>query len=262
MQLKKEFNFLMSLPIKLNSFYTNKLKSKIVIKNKSKDKKDFDPVTNLDQAFEKYIRLLIYKKFPYDAIIGEEFKDKKSTNEFSWCIDPIDGTKALVIGAPTWSNLIGLSFQKKSSLGLVNFPELNKYYINDEKRSYVFRNKKKYILKSSTNNNLRSIKVVSHGNINYEKLNKIIVKFGPQFRIASFDALNFCLLAEGKIDAVIEGNLKPYDILPLIPIIKNSGGVISNWKGEPAEKAGNIIASSNKKLHNKIIKLLKPFTRK
>ena len=158
--------------------------------------------------------------------------------------------------------MIGLSFQKKSSLGLVNFPELNKYYINDEKRSYVFRNKKKIYLKSSTNNNLRSIKVVSHGNINYEKLNKIIVKFGPQFRIASFDALNFCLLAEGKIDAVIEGNLKPYDILPLIPIIKNSGGVISNWKGEPAEKAGNIIASSNKKLHNKIIKLLKPFTRK
>ena len=60
---------------------------------------------------------------------------------------------------------------------------------------------------------------------------------------------------------MIEGNLKPYDILPLIPIIKNAGGIVSNWKGEPAEKAGNIIASSNIKLHNKILKLLKPFTR-
>ena len=158
--------------------------------------------------------------------------------------------------------MIGLSFHKKSLLGLANFPELNKYYISDKNKSYVFKNKTKYILKSSSSVNLRTIKVISHGNIKYEKLRKIIEKFGPSFKIASFDALNFCLLAEGKVDAVIEGNLKPYDILPLIPIIKNSGGIISNWRGEPAEKAGNIIASSNRKLHNKILKLLKPFTSK
>ena len=91
---------------------------------------------------------------------------------------------------------------------------------------------------------------------------KIIKKFGPSFRLAGFDALNYCLLAEGKVDAVIEANLKPYDILPLIPIIKNSGAMVSNWKNEPAENGGNILATSNGKLHNKILKLLKPFTKK
>ncbi len=69
------------------------------------------------------------------------------------------------------------------------------------------------------------------------------------------------MLAEGKVDAVIEANLKPYDILPLIPIIRNSGAMVTNWNNEPAEKGGNILATSNKKLHNKIIKLLKPFVR-
>ena len=77
--------------------------------------------------------------------------------------------------------------------------------------------------------------------------------------MAGFDALNYCLLAEGKVDAVIEANLKPYDILPLIPIIKNSGAVVTNWKNEEAEKGGNILATSNKKLHNKILKILKDF---
>ena len=261
MKLKKAFNFLKSLPYKLNRFYIKKLKSKIIVKNKSKNKKIYDPVTNLDQVFEKYIRSLIVKNFPYDSIIGEEFKKKNSSNYYTWSVDPIDGTKAFVIGAPTWSNLISLSCQENSLIGLVNFPELNKYYISDKKKSHVFKNKKRYILKTSKNINLNTIKVISHGNINYENLKKINKQFGPQFKIASFDALNFCLLAEGKVDAVVEGNLKPYDILPLIPIIKNAGGVISNWKGEPAEKAGNIIASSNRKLHNKILKLLKPFTR-
>ena len=260
----KPFNFLKNLPPKLNLFYKKKLKSGLVISNKSKSKKDFDPVTNFDKAFEKYIRALINKKFPKDSIIGEEFEDKLSFNDYKWSIDPIDGTRAFVIGAPTWSNLISLSFKEKSLVGLANFPELNKYYISDKKKSYLYKDRKKIVLRSSNNNNLKTIKIIGnfHGTLSYEKQRKVIKKFGWSFRRAGFDALNYCLLAEGKVDAVIEANLKPYDILPLIPIIKNSGAIVTNWRNEPAENGGNILATSNSKLHKKILKLLKPFAKK
>ena len=258
MNYKKPFNFLNNLPNKLNNFYKKKSKFSFKIDNKSKSIKNFDPVTDIDRGFEKYIRLLIHKSFPDNSIIGEEFEDKFSISDYQWCIDPIDGTRAFIIGAPTWSNLIGLSYKKKSILGLANFPELNKYYISEEKRSYVIKNKKKNILKSSKNNNLKKIQIIGnfHGTLSYEKQKKIIKKFGWSFRLAGFDALNYCLLAEGKVDAVIEANLKPYDILPLIPIIKNSGAIVTNWKNEPADKGGNILATSNKKLHNEILKIL------
>ena len=264
MDYNKPFNFLKNLPPKLNLFYKKKSKSGLVVSNKSKSKKDFDPVTNFDKAFEKYIRLIINKKFPKDSIIGEEFEDKNSTNDYTWSIDPIDGTRAFVIGAPTWSNLIGLSYKEKSFIGLANFPELNKYYINDRKKSYVYKNKKKSILQSSSENNLKKVKIIGnfHGTLSYEKQKKIIKKFGWSFRLAGFDALNYCLLAEGKVDVVIEANLKPYDILPLIPIMKNAGAIVTNWRNEPAENGGNILATSNTKLHNKILKLLKPFIKK
>ena len=153
MDYNKPFNFLKKLPPKLNSFYKTKSKSGLVVSNKSKSKKDFDPVTNFDRAFEKYIRSLINKKFPKDSIIGEEFEDKFSSNNYKWSIDPIDGTRAFVIGAPTWSNLISLSFEERSLIGLANFPELDKYYINDKKKSYCYKHKKNFILKSSNNNN-------------------------------------------------------------------------------------------------------------
>jgi histidinol phosphatase-like enzyme (inositol monophosphatase family) len=264
MDYTKPFKFLKNLPPKLNSFYNKRSSSGVKVSNKSKTKKDFDPVTNFDRAFEKYIRSLINKKFPKDSIIGEEFEDKFSSNNFKWSIDPIDGTRAFVIGAPTWSNLISLSENNKSVLGLANFPELNKYYINDKNKSYLFKNNKKFILKSSNNNNLKTIKIIGnfHGTLSYEKQKRVIKKFGWSFRLAGFDALNYCLLAEGTVDAVIEANLKPYDILPLIPIIKNSGAIVTNWKNEPAENGGNILATSNKVLHTKILKLLKPFTKK
>ena len=143
MNYNKIFIFLKSLPLKLNSFYKKKSKSGIKVVNKSKIKKKFDPVTNFDKSFERYIRSLILKKFPKDSIIGEEFEDKRSNNDNQWSIDPIDGTKAFVIGAPTWSNLIGLSFNKKSKFGLANFPELKKFYINDQSKSYLYKNNKK-----------------------------------------------------------------------------------------------------------------------
>ena len=105
MDYNKPFNFLKNLPPKLNSFYKTKSKSNLVVSNKSKSKKNFDPVTNFDRAFEKYIRSLINKKFPKDSIIGEEFEDKFSSNDYKWSIDPIDGTRAFVIGAVSYTHL-------------------------------------------------------------------------------------------------------------------------------------------------------------
>ena len=126
MSHSKPLKLLKNLPNKLNKFYNKNYKFSLKIINKSKNKKVFDPVTNLDKAFEKYIRNTIIKQFPKDAILGEEFLEKHSDNDYKWFIDPIDGTKAFMLGAPTWSNLIGLTYKDRPILGLANFPALNK----------------------------------------------------------------------------------------------------------------------------------------
>ena len=74
------------------------------------------------------------------------------------------------------------------------------------------------------------------------------------------DALSYSHLAEGKVDVVIQCSNKIWDIHPLIPIIKASGGIISNWKNKDAKNAGNILVSANNILHDKMIKLLKPLS--
>ena len=261
MNYRNPFKLLKNLPDKLNNFYYKNSKFSLKINNKSKNKKIFDPVTNLDKAFEKFIRNTIVKQFPKDAILGEEFLEKYSDNDYKWFIDPIDGTKAFMIGAPTWSNLIGLTHKNQSVLGLANFPALNKYYINDQKKSYLINNKK-YILKTSKENNLKKCKIIGHlyetlFQKKYNKKIKKVISSVAYFGAATFDALNFCLLAEGKVEAVIETSLKPFDIVPLIPIVEKAGGIVTNWDNRPAIHGGNILASSNKKIHSKILKILK-----
>ena len=261
MSHNKHLKLLKNFPGKLNLFYNKNSKFSLKINNKSKNKKFYDPVTNMDKNFEKFIRNIIVKEFPENAIVGEEFLEKYSNSNYKWFIDPIDGTKAFMVGAPTWSNLIGLTYKNQPDLGLANFPDLNKFYINDQKKSYLINNKKT-ILKTSKETNLKKSKVIGHLHESlflrrYNKKIKKVMSSVSYFGSATFDALNFCLLAEGKVEAVIETNLKPFDIVPLVAIIEKAGGVVSTWNNMSAIKGGNILATSNKKLHYKILKILK-----
>ena len=103
------YNFLNNLAKELTRFYNVKLSKSFKVTNKLKGR-GYDPVTSSDKAFERFIRTKISNKFPDHQIIGEEYGRKLSKSDFSWIIDPIDGTRSYVIGNPSWSNLIAVSY--------------------------------------------------------------------------------------------------------------------------------------------------------
>ena len=252
-------SFLNQLAKDLTRFYYAKLDKPFKITNKMKGK-GYDPVTTSDKAFEKFIRSKIKKKFPNHQVIGEEFGHKKSKSEFTWVIDPIDGTRSFIIGNPTWSNLISLNYKGYPILGLANFPILKKYYLNyTDKAAYVVENGKKRKIKVNKKAAFNNVKVSAafHGSLSLNKQKKIpqILKL-MQFPCS--DALSYSHLAEGRLDIVIQCSNKIWDIHPLIPIIKAAGGYLNTWDKKDAIKGGNILVSSNKAIHNKFLKLLKP----
>ena len=116
---KKYYNFLNKLAKELTNFYYKKLDKPFKVTNKLRGK-GYDPVTTSDKAFEKFIRLKINKKFPNHQIIGEEFGKKNGKSDFSWVIDPIDGTRSYVIGNPTW---IAYNI-RSSSINWINNPRV------------------------------------------------------------------------------------------------------------------------------------------
>ena len=192
--------FIENLAKKLTKLYYSKLNKPFTVSNKLSGK-GYDPVTSADKAFEKFIRAEIQKKFPNHQVIGEEFGSKKSKSDFSWVIDPIDGTRSFVIGNPTWSNLISLNFKGNPILGLANFPILKKYYFNSsDKSSYVFENGKKKIIKVNTKAIFSNMKMSAafHGGLSLKQQKKIpqILK-KMQFPCA--DALSYSHFAEGKL---------------------------------------------------------------
>tara|TARA_Y100000992_G_scaffold57885_1_gene35202 strand:- start:258 stop:1064 length:807 start_codon:yes stop_codon:yes gene_type:complete len=254
--------FLNQLAKDLTNFYYLKLNKTFKVSNKLKGK-GYDPVTTSDRAFEKFIRAKIKKKFPKHQIVGEEFGHKKSNSDFAWIIDPIDGTRSFVIGNPTWSNLISLNYKGSPVLGLANFPVLKKYYLNySDKSAFVVENGKKRKITVNQSITFKNVKVCAafHGWLSLNKQKKIpqILKL-MQFPCS--DALSYAHLAEGRVDVVIQCSNKIWDIHPLIPIIKAAGGYLSTWDSKDAIEAGNILVSSNKSIHSKFLKLLKPVSK-
>ena len=146
----------------------------------------------------------------------------------------------------------------KAKIGMANFPQLKKYYISDGKNSYVIESRKKIKLRTNKKNNFKKARVL----LNFHKGNRLkllkkLNKVNKNLSRITLDALSYCLLAEGKIDAVIETDLKIYDVAAIIPIVTNAGGFITTWDNNNAIKGGNILATSNKKLHYKLLKILR-----
>ena len=253
--------FIERLAKKLTKFYNSKLNKKFNTFNKLKGK-GYDPVTTADKAFEKFIRKEINSQFPNHQIIGEEFGHQKTNSDFTWVIDPIDGTRSFVIGNPTWSNLISLNFKGVPIIGLANFPILKKYYFNSSnKTSFVVENGKKIKIEVNRKAKFKNLKMSAafHGGLTLEQQKKI-PKILRLMQFPCADALSYSHFAEGKIDVVIQCSNKIWDIHPLIPIIKAAGGIISTWSNDDPKKAGNILCSVNKSIHNKILKILKPIS--
>ncbi|MBT89033.1 MAG: inositol monophosphatase [Spirochaetales bacterium] len=244
LNLKKDLDFLNDI--------------KKIKKFSSKNKNSIDPVTKLDLKVEKLIRSKITKNFSTHSIIGEEFNDKIKNSDYKWVLDPIDGTKNLIMGLPTWSNLIGLYKGKNSILSFANFPVLRKYYIAYSNKTFVNQKNFNTRIYSNKKANYKNAKVAinTFHTIKEKKIFKFLKRYKGLYKITGSDAYNFCSIAEGKIDVLIESGLKKVDIFPLISIIRNSGAIITDWQGKNEFNKGDVLVTANKKLHKKFLKII------
>ena len=253
-KLNKFGNYLADEARKISLYYFKK-KIKIV----SKQDEYFDPVTVADISIQKKLHKLIEKNYPLHSMIGEEesiIKDSK----YEWCIDPIDGTKSFIQGVPLWGTLISLSKNNKIILGIADIPALDERYVGYENIAYKIINKKRSLLNLKKkidlkNSILNSTSPYVFANKSDQKKFERVAKIVKSTRLGG-DCYSYCLLADGHIDLVIESGLKPYDIRALVPIIKNSGGIIKSWEGESVNDGGRVIAATNRKLFLDVQKIL------
>jgi len=223
-------------------------------------KEDDSPVTHGDREAEKVMREAIEKQFPDHGIIGEEFGIKEAQSDCTWVLDPIDGTSSFIIGRATFGTLIGLIYKGKVVFGIMNQPITGERWMGIEGDGTYFNGKKIHTRNCGKISNAVMCSSSSFYFKNEdEKILKKITKLTKYQKLGGViyggDCYSYASLASGFVDIVIDPGMKIYDYAAMLPIVKNAGGVMTDWQGNDLGlKSGvQVLACATKELHAKVV---------
>lgn len=221
------------------------------VDNKAGPGQAFDPVTAADRGAEAEIRRLIAARFPEHGVIGEEYGEDRPEAEFVWILDPVDGTRAFVAGLPLWTHLIGLRFRGEPLMGLIGQPYLDEVYLGVPSGSRLIARGAERPLKARPCPRLIDATLAAtdpHGYFSGAELGAWNqVRAAARMVRLGGDAYIFALLAAGGVDLVIESGLKLWDIDPIVPVIENAGGLVTDWRGQRlGRRGGQVVAAGDR----------------
>jgi myo-inositol-1(or 4)-monophosphatase len=220
----------------------------------------FDPVTAADRAAEQAMRTLIRKTFPEHGIIGEEFGPERADAEYVWVLDPIDGTKSFIAGMPVWGTLIALTRLGEPIFGVMHQPFTHELFSGDGLAANYRGPAGKRSLRTRPCTALSEVVLFTTSPLLMNDGDRACYRHVEKaVRLSRYggDCYAYCMLAAGHIDLVIETELKPYDIIPLIPILNGAGAIVTSWDGGPAALGGRVIAAGDARVHAAAIEILR-----
>jgi myo-inositol-1(or 4)-monophosphatase len=219
----------------------------------------FDPVTAADRAAEVAMRTLIKKTFPAHGIIGEELGVERADAEYVWVLDPIDGTKSFICGLPAWGTLIALTRRGEPIYGMMHQPFTREHFTGDGSAARYRGPAGDRALRVRPCEALPDAVLLTTSPLLMREADRACFQRVEQaVRLSRYggDCYAYCMLAAGHVDLVIETELKPHDVLPLIPIIEGAGGVITSWENGRALDGGRIVAAGDKRVHAEALRVL------
>ncbi|MCK4553562.1 inositol monophosphatase [Candidatus Parcubacteria bacterium] len=224
-----------------------------------------DVSTDLDKQTEQLIVTAIQKKFPSHNIIREEGDNIDNQSDYTWIIDPIDGTKYFVNGIKFFTTSIGLWHKNKPVMGVIYNPGTKDCYWAEKNKGAFLNNKK---LRVSQRNKLSeaiiSIELYKidqqtqqQKNILYKRLQNIINNF-YRFRSFGCGSISLCYLAQGYFDAYFDltGKEEITDLGAGLIIAKEAGAKITGLDNKFPGLNVNHLVVTNTKIHQDLLKLL------
>jgi histidinol-phosphatase len=196
-------------------------------------KSDGSEVTLADRESETAVRRWIEKRFPDDAIVGEEYGTQSSSGARRWFIDPIDGTRSFVRGVPLWGSMIAVEEGGIVLAGAINCAASADFVVAAQGEG-------------CWHNGVRTT-VSSVGSIADATVLGTDQRFPrnpgrlPRWtdlctRVAIArtwgDCYGYVMVATGRAELMVDDRLSPWDVAALVPIIEEAGGVLTDWRGK------------------------------
>ncbi|MBV0893015.1 histidinol-phosphatase [Paracoccus sp. Z118] len=220
----------------------------------------YDPVTQADRASESAMRAILAAKRPADGVLGEEFGAAPGTSSLTWVLDPIDGTRAFLCGAPSWGVLIAVADRDGCPLyGLIDQPWTGERFEGGLGRASARSpHGVRHLAVRRGRSLAEATLMTTYPEIGSPAESEAFRRVSARARLTRYgmDCYAYALLALGQVDLVIEAGLQAYDIAAPMAVIEAAGGIVTDWSGGPAWHGGQVIAAATPELHRQAMALL------
>ncbi|SHL98395.1 histidinol-phosphatase, inositol monophosphatase family [Paracoccus solventivorans] len=219
----------------------------------------FDPVTEADRGAERIMREILARQRPDDAILGEEYGHQPGRSGLTWVLDPVDGTRSFMCGAPTWGVLIGVTDARGPLYGLIDQPWTGERFEGGGGHAILTAPQGDSALAVRRDVALAGATLLTtYPDVGTELETAAFRRLSAQVRLTRYglDCYAYALLALGQVDLVVEAGLQPHDIVAPIAVIEAAGGIVTDWQGGPAHHGGQVIAAATPALHRAALALL------
>ncbi|MBW3012241.1 inositol monophosphatase [Candidatus Woesearchaeota archaeon] len=223
-----------------------------------KSKGKTDVVTKADKDAEKVYMKILKKKFPSHNIVSEESKKINNKSDYTWYIDPLDGTGNYSAGLPFWGTTVCLAFKGELVLGVTYDPLRNEMFIAEKGKGAKVNGRKISVCKEASMGKI--LLGADSGHVNRKKtLIKManIVDSVRGERLLGAASLALCYVACGRLNAYVTGNTTNWDVGAGVLMVEEAGGKVTDFKNKKWEIDCKEVAAANKILHAKILRKIK-----
>jgi myo-inositol-1(or 4)-monophosphatase len=220
--------------------------------------------TKADTESEEAILKILKNNFPDYNINSEETDYIENNSEYTFIVDPLDGSNNFVMGVPNFSVIIALQKNNETIFGVIYHPILEQTY-------YAAKNGGAFLNgKSISVNQNKNIEDVALGLVwgylfdqKDKEINANYTKRGIESKLRRVClnwsvGIDFCLLASGKMEAIFDNGCDPHDYVAGKLILQEAGGMITDFDGnlETDPNSDKFLATNNKIINSKLLKIL------
>lgn len=208
-------------------------------------KADNTPVTIADREAEQRLRSLISQYWPDHGIVGEEFGRSAAASQYTWLIDPIDGTKSFVSGVPLYANLLALLDGERALLGIIHLPALNETVYAVRGEGCYWNGRRAQV---SQVEQLKDAVLLMSGLEGFGDKTAAWQRLCEATYIQRSwgDAYGYALVATGRAEIMLDPVVALWDCAPLQVILEEAGGTYTDWCGNATIHAGEGIATNGR----------------
>jgi len=218
-------------------------------------KADRSPVTIADRGAERLLRELITARFPEHVVLGEEYGQDDRRSSHRWVLDPIDGTQSFIRGVPLYGVLVALEIEGVPRVGVCHFPALKETFAAASGLGCWWNGRRAQV--SATARLANAVVGYSDSRMLADRLGARLPVLHQSVRLLRGwgDCYGHCLVASGRLDAMLDPAMNPWDCCALVPILQEAGGAFTDWTGAPRIDGGDAF-STNGTLHDELRALI------